>query len=336
MIYAYEGISKDELIKLRFTSEGHEYTLSHSESLIVSMRYKGDNHSNANSQGWERNSTYYFKELKSRNPEFFSKKNTNRIEKGEAPVVDSKFCEYFPEYSSYKNEVLIHHHIGKNGQAVAVPASIHKGSGEIHIFENQLGITENAKKFSLLCSGLLDKEIAKNKTADQLHIILEQKKGDEIMTKKLVLFDNNGQPSKEEFMRIGEEAIDKHMEILRDEMRNEGMSDGPEMESIIHERKSESMAELYAGVYGVNHEINNSFEEASDFSPANGLEDYKDNSFEEASDFIPAEGLGHSEDNPFKEASSNLENGYDSQNRNDKENLNSLSFDRSESIEQNR
>ena len=153
-IYAYKNVSKKEIKAQRFTSEGRSYTLNHPDELVISMRYKGKGMSTANSQGWERNSDYYFKELSNRHPEFFSKKNTSRIQKGESPLVDKKFCEYFPKYEGFKNEVLIHHHIGKNGQAVAIPASMHKGSGEIHIFENKLGITENSARFSAKCDEL--------------------------------------------------------------------------------------------------------------------------------------------------------------------------------------
>lgn len=106
-IYAYKNVSKKEIKAQRFTSEGRSYTLNHPDELVISMRYKGKGMSTANSQGWERNSDYYFKELSNRHPEFFSKKNTSRIQKGESPLVDKKFCEYFPQYEGFKNEVLM-------------------------------------------------------------------------------------------------------------------------------------------------------------------------------------------------------------------------------------
>jgi hypothetical protein len=156
-IDVYEGISKNEITAKRRTSEGKPYSLDHAEELIVNMRYKGEGKFNANSQGWERSSTYYFKELQSKYPEIFSKKNTVRIENGESPRVDARFVKSFPQYKGYENEILIHHHVGKDGQAVALPQSMHKGSGEIHIYENELGITDNARKFSDKC-----KEICEN------------------------------------------------------------------------------------------------------------------------------------------------------------------------------
>lgn len=250
MIYSYRGISKSELDKPRLTSDGRQYSLNHDKALVIDMRYKGKGISTSNSQGWERNSGYYFKELFSRHPEFFSKKNMNRLSKGESPIVDSTIVKYFPQYRDYKNEVLIHHHIGKNGQAVAIPASIHKGSGEIHIYENQLGITENANNFSVACEKL-DKSIQlKNLTADVIHNDFFG--GEKFNMGKTLTLTNDyyRAPSNEELLHSGTEAIDKHMDILRDEMRNDGMSDGPEMESIISSYRENELSELRAGIYG--------------------------------------------------------------------------------------
>ena len=150
-IDVYEGIPRKEITAERTTSEGKKYTLDHPDELIVNMKYKGEGKSNANSQGWERSSGYFFKELQTNHPEIFSKKNNVRIDNGESPRVDAKFVKSFPQYKGYENETLIHHHIGKDGQAVALPQSMHKGSGEIHIYENKLGITDNARRFSDKC-----------------------------------------------------------------------------------------------------------------------------------------------------------------------------------------
>ena len=150
-IYAYQGISRREIQAVRTTSEGKPYSLDHPKTLVVNMRYAAESRSSANSQGWERSSSYYFKELQKRHPEYFSKKNIWRIEQGESPRVDAQFVKHFPQYKGYENQTLIHHHVGKDGQAVAIPQSMHKGSGEIHTYENQLGITDNAQKFSSQC-----------------------------------------------------------------------------------------------------------------------------------------------------------------------------------------
>ena len=154
----YEGISKDELNASRTTSEGKTYTINHPDQLLVNMRYKGNGGSNVNSQGWERSSSYYFKELQSQHPEYFSKKNNMLIESGKSPIVDKKFADNFPQYKEYKGETLVHHHIGQDGQAVALPQSVHKGYGEIHTVEHDLGITDKAQSFSNSCSEACQKD----------------------------------------------------------------------------------------------------------------------------------------------------------------------------------
>lgn len=289
MIYSYRGISKSELDKPRLTSDGRQYSLNHDKALVIDMRYKGKGISTSNSQGWERNSGYYFKELFSRHPEFFSKKNMNRLSKGESPIVDATIVKYFPQYRDYKNEVLIHHHIGKNGQAIAIPASIHKGSGEIHIYENQLGITENANNFSVACEKL-DKSIQlKNLTADVIHNDFFG--GEKFNMGKTLTLTNDyyRAPSNEELLHSGTEAIDKHMDILRDEMRNDGMSDGPEMESIISSYRENELSELRAGIYGDENAntYGGNTQESSDEDIESGghstIED-KDNAFSDTED----------------------------------------------------
>ena len=157
-IHLYDGVPAEDLNASRLTSEGKGYTLDHPGELLVDMRYKGEGRSGANSQGWERSSPYYFKELQKRHPEFFSRKNHLRIEAGRSPVVDRQFASHFPQYKEYTGETLVHHHIGQDGQAVALPQSIHKGYGEIHTVEHDLGITEKAQGFSQSCEAACQKD----------------------------------------------------------------------------------------------------------------------------------------------------------------------------------
>jgi len=147
----YRGIPGAEIEAVRTTSEGKTYTLDHPQELLVDMRYLGEGKSNANSQGWERSSVRYFKELQRSHPEYFSAKNTARIANGESPRVDRRFTEHFPQYKGYNNQTLVHHHVGGDGQAVALPQSVHKGWGEIHTVEHELGITDKARAFSDRC-----------------------------------------------------------------------------------------------------------------------------------------------------------------------------------------
>lgn len=178
-IAAYNGISRSEIVAKRVTSEGKIYSLDHADALIVNMRYKGEGRANTNSQGWERSSTYYFREIQGKHPEIFSKKNTARIERGESPRVDACFVRSFPQYKGFENETLIHHHVGKGGQAVAIPQSIHKGSGEIHIYENELGITEYARNFSNKCKDICHRDAHMiGCTSDQFESFLKKRDND--------------------------------------------------------------------------------------------------------------------------------------------------------------
>ena len=164
--YSYEGVSDDVLDKVHTTSTGETYTLRHNESLKVEMQYLGKGNSNANSQGWERNSAKYFDSLYQSHPEMFSKKNAARVKEGHAPVVDAKMIAYNPGWEQYRNQPLVHHHIGGDGEAVAVPKNAHKGQGEIHNHEKAAGITDNCKSFSKTCGSQAD---SVGKTTSQLH-----------------------------------------------------------------------------------------------------------------------------------------------------------------------
>ena len=164
--YSYEGVSDDVLDKVHTTSTGETYTLSHYQSLKVEMQNHGKGNSNANSQGWERNSAKYFDSLYQSHPEMFSKKNAARVKEGHAPVVDAKMIAHNPGWEQYRNQPLVHHHIGGDGEAVAVPKNAHKGQGEIHNHEKAAGITDNCKSFSKTCGSQAD---SVGKTTSQLH-----------------------------------------------------------------------------------------------------------------------------------------------------------------------
>lgn len=126
-----------------------KYTLNHPSNLIVDAEFVGKKSNYANSQGWERDSNKYFKELYEMHPEYFSDSNKVRIMNNKAPIVNEKFLKFFPEYADYKIQILVLHHIGGDGQIVAIPQDIHsKGFGEIHNVEKNLGIRDIAMSFS--------------------------------------------------------------------------------------------------------------------------------------------------------------------------------------------
>lgn len=159
-IHAYDGLNKSEITKLRTTSNGKKYSLNHPKELLVPMRYTPNRDHNRNSQGWERSPKYYWTKILESNPQCLSPKNQARItnDKFQTPKVDKTFIESFPQYKDFNRNSLYHHHIGGNGVAVAAPVDAHKGSGEIHKIEQDLGITRNALKISEQCHEICAKD----------------------------------------------------------------------------------------------------------------------------------------------------------------------------------
>ena len=135
--------------KYKTSCSGKEYTINHPETLVLNTVYvsKGSKTPH-NSQGWERDNNKYFKELLEEHPEYFSNTNKTLILNNKAPIVNDKFISYFPQYSAYKKQKLVLHHIGGDGQIVAIPQDVHYGFGEIHNIERDLGIRDIALDFS--------------------------------------------------------------------------------------------------------------------------------------------------------------------------------------------
>ncbi len=232
-ISVYEGIPQSEIEMKRKTSEEKEYTLNHPQELVVNMRFMGEKTIYANSQGWERSYKYYWDEVLDKFPECLSEKNIGRIREGVSPRVDAKFVEAFPQYGPYLNEVLIHHHIGKDGQAVAVPQSMHKGSGEIHMHENALGITENAEAFSKQCEIYCKNHLEMlNQTSDQLKIALSREfSGGNAMVKEIGLSENkrDKEASGSKQNRGADKGQQETEEISKDKNINSGMAKSSHM-----------------------------------------------------------------------------------------------------------
>ncbi len=165
-ILAYNRVSQAELDQIHYTKKtGAAYTLRQRDSLNVEMPFRGQGMSKTNSQGWLRDSNYYFSKLKAEHPEMISKKNALRIDSNEAPVVDAKMVKEIPEWEPYRGQSLIHHHVGGDGEAVAVPEDIHPGYGEIHNHEKAAGITDDCRAFSDYCNS---REDAAGKTTSDL------------------------------------------------------------------------------------------------------------------------------------------------------------------------
>jgi hypothetical protein len=174
-IKAYNGVPDTVLDEKHALPNGKSYTVRCNDKLAVDMNYQGKNLNSSNSQGWERNSQKYFEQLYQNHPEMFSARNVERIKNKQAPIVDQKFIQHNPQYAQFKNEKLVHHHIGGDGQAAAVPVSIHKGYGEIHNHEKNAGITQSCREFSDKCESYVQahpNEIGKS--ASELGAVVEK------------------------------------------------------------------------------------------------------------------------------------------------------------------
>jgi hypothetical protein len=127
------------------------------------MPFAGKGASNATSEGWLRDASVYWREILDRHPQAFDEFNRSvlRGEVGEmtAPVNNAAFRAMFPQYDlpGLRGESLLHHHIGGGGQAAAVPASLHPGSGGIHNIEKALGIWAEESETARMLERLLEK-----------------------------------------------------------------------------------------------------------------------------------------------------------------------------------
>lgn len=118
--YGIDGIKLQEQFSTTMDSgENLSYTVVHPIELVVEMDYC-PSVSSSNSQGWKRNKDYYFNQLYLSHPEYFSEENKFLLQEGDSPICDNTFVEFFPQYSKFVGETLIHHHIGEDGQAVAL------------------------------------------------------------------------------------------------------------------------------------------------------------------------------------------------------------------------
>ena len=125
------------------------------------MPYIGCDNSSTrkNAQGWMRSAEYYYSQLMDKYINCLSQENIDRITKGQYNQirVDDTFIKCFPEYADFNGDKLRHHHIGEDGQAVAIPLTIHSsGYGEIHNVEKKIGVTNNAKTHSNKVQEALD------------------------------------------------------------------------------------------------------------------------------------------------------------------------------------
>lgn len=83
-------------------------------------------------------------EIMRRYPHAFDAANRFKLALGYAPVNNGAFRQAFPQYDvpRWWGKTLVHHHIGRGGQAIGVPEPIHRGTGEIDAYETRIGLRD--------------------------------------------------------------------------------------------------------------------------------------------------------------------------------------------------
>jgi hypothetical protein len=132
--------------------------------LVVDMPFVGRGAADTNAAGWLRDASYYWEELMRRHPQAFSPDNVARIRGTPplpgrlSPINDVQFRTAFPQYDvrGLRGQPLIHHHIGGGGQAAAIPAPLHPGSGGVHNVERAAGIWGGEDEIAEMLQRLLN------------------------------------------------------------------------------------------------------------------------------------------------------------------------------------
>ncbi len=155
-VYSWENISDEVLDKTYLLYDGRDRWASprYNTDMIFNMDYGDSNGTkNVNKQGWVRDPNDYWKRMLELYPDAFDGNNKYRITvRNISPLCNIQFIEYFKayEYLPYTSQILVHHHIGQDGQAVALPSEMHLGgeTSAVHKIEKSIGITENAERHS--------------------------------------------------------------------------------------------------------------------------------------------------------------------------------------------
>lgn len=86
----------------------------------------GKTRSKASELGYLRDHKAFWREYAKKWDGHLSKANQARIAEGKAPKVDAQWIKTHPGHSRYRNQTLIHHHVGQGSRAVPLPVSVHR------------------------------------------------------------------------------------------------------------------------------------------------------------------------------------------------------------------
>ena len=78
------------------------------------------------STGYLRNSKIYWSTYAKMYPKDLSPKNLQLIKQNKSPMVDDTWIKAYPNHKYFKNDILEHHHLHHNGDAVPLPKTLHR------------------------------------------------------------------------------------------------------------------------------------------------------------------------------------------------------------------
>lgn len=93
-----------------------------------------------NAQGFSRNKDYFWKQLLSDHPEYFSQENVKLINDNFSPWVDEVWTKNFPTDAEYTGTRLVHHHVEGKNMAVGISEKMHWNNySELHAYLKKTG-----------------------------------------------------------------------------------------------------------------------------------------------------------------------------------------------------
>jgi RHS repeat-associated protein len=124
------GWATDACFNLKLQVFPHTDRLPMINSLL--MKFKPGTKIDITSGGGLRDRRRFFRMLRD-DPDFgeaLSPVNRGRIARGDAPIVDDQWIEFFPDHAQFKDDILVHHHIACGFAAIALPEKLHLGNSK--------------------------------------------------------------------------------------------------------------------------------------------------------------------------------------------------------------
>ncbi len=248
-IYPYDLIDEEVLnMEHHFQNDlgmDVSFSINYDPRLVVNMDFKGQGQSRTNAQGWLRDQSTYFIELLASHPDAFSERNIKLINEKRSPYCDDMFTEYFKVYKGYEGGRLVHHHIGRDGQAIALPQDLHVGTAGVHIAEVKVGIEDLTKDFSdkVQSDYINGIEFDWDSANEYYHKIAEERK----ILDEQSEYDQNNNKSENELCETKElnpelECLKNDSNVTEKGIRHSSMSDDPSTikKTIDHESSSKA------------------------------------------------------------------------------------------------